>query len=60
MTARAPITAPPIPEQRPLPATYPRVPPGLWKRIAQEKVRECWAKDQEIERLRALLAEAKR
>lgn len=56
MTAR-------IPHQLPVPHPDVRVPRGMWRRIAQAKVRDCFWLEQsnaalraEIERLRAALA----
>ncbi len=59
MSARWPHEGPTVPEQRPLPATLPRVPRGMWKRIAQETIVDLFWARREIERLRNELAAAK-
>lgn len=59
MSARWPHEGPAVPEQKQLPATLPMVPRGMWKRIAQQAIRDLAYADMEIERLRQELAAAK-
>lgn len=59
MSARWPHEGPAIPEQKPLPATLPKVPRGMWKRIAQQAIRDLAYAEMEIERLRQELAAAR-
>lgn len=50
MTAR-------IPHQLPVPCPDVRVPRGMWRRIAQAKIRECWRLAERVERLKEEIAE---
>ena len=59
MSARWPHEGPTVPEQKPLPATMPKVPRGMWKRIAQKTIRDLAYADMRIKQLERELAAAR-